>query len=92
MKKLTAVNSSCMIIASISTIKYNLLHFETHKRTFNDWAQGDEDKVLYLKQICLSSIDGNGRNVLHLLVGSGGNGNHHSLLIQQFFQVTTMRT
>ena len=49
-------------------------HFETHKRTFNDWAQGDEDKVLYLKQICLSSIDGNGRNVLHLLVGSGGNG------------------
>jgi hypothetical protein len=50
------------------------LHFETHKRTFNDWAQDDEDKVLYLKQICLSSIDGNGRNVLHLLVGSGGNG------------------
>lgn len=49
-------------------------HFETHKRTFNDWAQDDEDKVLYLKQICLSSIDGNGRNVLHLLVGSGGNG------------------
>lgn len=49
-------------------------HFETHKRTFNDWAQEDEDKVLYLKQICLSSIDGNGRNVLHLLVGSGGNG------------------
>lgn len=49
-------------------------HFETHKRTFNDWTQGDEDKVLYLKQICLSSIDGNGRNVLHLLVGSGGNG------------------
>lgn len=50
------------------------MHFETHKRTFNDWAQDDEDKVLYLKQICLSSIDGNGRNVLHLLVGSGGNG------------------
>lgn len=49
-------------------------HFETHKRTFNDWAQDDENKVLYLKQICLSSIDGNGRNVLHLLVGSGGNG------------------
>lgn len=49
-------------------------HFETHKRTFNDWAEEDEDKVLYLKQICLSSIDGNGRNVLHLLVGSGGNG------------------
>lgn len=58
----------------MSTIKYNLQHFETHKRTFNDWAQEDEDKVLYLKQICLSSIDGNGRNVLHLLVGSGGNG------------------
>ena len=49
-------------------------HFETHKRTFNDWTQDDEAKVLYLKQICLSSIDGNGRNVLHLLVGSGGNG------------------
>ena len=49
-------------------------HFETHKRTFNDWAEEDDDKVLYLKQICLSSIDGNGRNVLHLLVGSGGNG------------------
>lgn len=52
----------------------NQLHFETHKRTFNDWAEGNEDKVLYLKQICLASIDGNGRNVLHLLVGSGGNG------------------
>lgn len=66
----------------VSKLDYRILHpsqvkpehFETHKRTFNDWAQGDEDKVLYLKQICLSSIDGNGRNVLHLLVGSGGNG------------------
>lgn len=66
----------------VSKLDYRILHpsqvkpehFETHKRTFNDWAQDDEDKVLYLKQICLSSIDGNGRNVLHLLVGSGGNG------------------
>lgn len=66
----------------VSKLDYRILHpsqvdpyhFETHKRTFNDWAEGDKDKVLYLKQICLSSIDGNGRNVLHLLVGSGGNG------------------
>lgn len=66
----------------ISKLDYRILHpsqvdpyhFETHKRTFNDWAEGDEDKVLYLKQICLASVDGNGRNVLHLLVGSGGNG------------------
>lgn len=66
----------------VSKLDYRILHpsqvdpyhFETHKRTFNDWAEEDEDKVLYLKQICLSSIDGNGRNVLHLLVGSGGNG------------------
>lgn len=66
----------------VSKLDYRILHpsqvnkmyFEMHQRTFNDWAEEDEDKVLYLKQICLSSIDGNGRNVLHLLVGSGGNG------------------
>lgn len=49
-------------------------HYEINKRIFNDWCDKDLDKVLYLKQVALATLDGNGRNKYHIIVADGGNG------------------
>ena len=66
----------------ISKLPFNVYHindinpvkFEIVKRVFNDWADSDENKIKYLKQLCIAAIDGDGRKKLNILIGSGGNG------------------
>jgi phage/plasmid-associated DNA primase len=54
--------------------KVNPIKLEIVKRIFNDWSQGDKNIEIYLKQLCIAALDGNGRGVFHILIGSGGNG------------------
>ena len=49
-------------------------YYEINKRIFNDWCENNDEKVLYLKQICSAVIDGNGRDTYHIIVANGGNG------------------
>ena len=66
----------------ISKLPFNVYHindvdpmkFEIVKRVFNDWVDGNESKIKYLKQLCIAAVDGDGRKKLNILVGSGGNG------------------
>lgn len=66
----------------ISKLPFNVYHindvdpmkFEIVKRVFNDWADSNENKIKYLKQLCIAAIDGDGRKKLNILIGSGGNG------------------
>lgn len=50
------------------------MKLEIVKRVFNDWVDGNENKIKYLKQLCIAAVDGDGRKKLNILVGSGGNG------------------
>ena len=66
----------------ISKLPFNVHHIndvdpmklEIVKRVFNDWVDGNENKIKYLKQLCIAAVDGDGRKKLNILVGSGGNG------------------
>ena len=66
----------------ISKLPFNVYHindinpvkFEIVKRVFNDWADSNENKIKYLKQLCIAAIDGDGCKKLNILIGSGGNG------------------
>ena len=50
------------------------MKLEIVKRVFDDWTDGNKDKIKYLKQLCIAAVDGDGRKKLNILVGSGGNG------------------
>ena len=52
----------------------NPIKLEIVKRIFNDWSQGDKNIEIYLRQLVIAALDGNGRGVFHILIGSGGNG------------------
>jgi phage/plasmid-associated DNA primase len=47
---------------------------EIIKRIFDDWSQNDTEKKHYLKQLSFAALDGNGRGVFNVIIGSGGNG------------------
>ena len=49
-------------------------HYKTIKTLFNNWCDKDQDKVLYLKQVALATLDGNGRDCYHLIVSDNDNG------------------
>ena len=66
----------------VSKLDYRILHpsqvdetmYEINNRIFSDWADHDDKKLLYLKQVGLAVLDGNGRGVYHIIIASGGNG------------------
>ena len=66
----------------VSKLDYRILHpsqvdetmYEINNRIFSDWAEHDAKKLLYLKQVGLAVLDGNGRGVYHIIIASGGNG------------------
>lgn len=66
----------------VSKLDYRILHpsqvdetmYEINNRIFSDWADHDDKKLLYLKQVALAVLDGNGREVYHIIIASGGNG------------------
>ena len=66
----------------VSKLDYRILHpsqvdetmYEINNRIFSDWADHDAKKLLYLKQVGLAVLDGNGREVYHIIIASGGNG------------------
>lgn len=66
----------------VSKLDYRILHpsqvdetmYEINNRIFSDWADHDAEKLLYLKQVGLAVLDGNGRGVYHIIIASGGNG------------------
>lgn len=52
----------------------NKLMYEFVERIFDDWTEFNENKLTYLKQMNVSAIEGKGRNVYNIIIGSGGNG------------------
>ena len=52
----------------------NKLMYEFVERIFDDWTEFNSDKLSYLKQMNVSAIEGNGRNVYNIIIGAGGNG------------------
>lgn len=52
----------------------NKLMIEIVKRIHNDWAEKDEESIIYLKQLEIAALEGNGRGVYNILKGEGGNG------------------
>lgn len=52
----------------------NKLYWEVIERVLNDWAENDKEKLIYLKQLIISAMDGNGRGAYHIITGPGGNG------------------
>jgi phage/plasmid-associated DNA primase len=66
----------------VSKLDYRILHpsqvdetmYEINNRIFSDWADHDDKKLLYLKQVGLAVLDGDGRGVYHIIIASGGNG------------------
>lgn len=50
------------------------LMYEFVERIFDDWTEFNSDKLTYLKQMNVSAIEGNGRNVYNIIIGAGGNG------------------
>ena len=52
----------------------NKLMYEFVERIFDDWTEYNSDKLTYLKQMNVSAIEGNGRNVYNIIIGAGGNG------------------
>lgn len=47
---------------------------ELHDRIFDDWTEGDDKKIIYLKQLLICAMTGDGHGVLNILIGGGGNG------------------
>lgn len=47
---------------------------ELHDRIFGDWTEGDAQKIIYLKQLLICAMTGDGHGVLNILIGGGGNG------------------
>lgn len=43
-------------------------------RVLNDWSSNDTYKLIYLAQMAVAAIDGNGREVYNIIIGPGGNG------------------
>lgn len=43
-------------------------------RVLNDWSSNDTNKLIYLAQMSVAAIDGNGREVYNIIIGPGGNG------------------
>lgn len=66
----------------ISKINFRMLdpdqtdpyYYNLANKLLNDWMDGNIDKVKYLKQLGISVIDGNGRDVYNIIIGPGGNG------------------
>lgn len=52
----------------------DLYYYNLAKKLLNDWMDGNCEKVKYLKQLGISVIDGNGRDVYNIIIGPGGNG------------------
>lgn len=52
----------------------DLYYYNLANKLLNDWMDGNCEKVKYLKQLGISVIDGNGRNVYNIIIGPGGNG------------------
>lgn len=50
------------------------LHQHQIARIFNDWSNGDNEKLRFLKQVCYAVIQGWGRDKFIVLKGEGGNG------------------
>ena len=49
--------------------------FSTDINAFgNDWSSNDTNKLIYLAQMSVAAIDGNGREVYNIIIGPGGNG------------------
>lgn len=66
----------------ISKINFRMLdpdqtdpyYYNLANKLLNDWMDGNIEKVKYLKQLGISVIDGNGRDVYNIIIGPGGNG------------------
>ena len=66
----------------ISKINFRMLdpdqtdqyYYNLANKLLNDWMDGNCEKVKYLKQLGISVIDGNGRDVYNIVIGPGGNG------------------
>ena len=66
----------------ISKINYKLLHpdltIKSHytliDKLLHDWTNNDEEKIILLKQLGVSVIDGDGRDNYIIIIGAGGNG------------------
>ena len=66
----------------ISKINYKLLHpdltIKSHYTLINkllhDWTDNEDEKVILLKQLAVSVIDGDGRDNYIIIIGTGGNG------------------
>ena len=66
----------------ISKINYSFLspdlvnpaHYQLVNKLFHDWTDGDEEKIVMLKQLGVAVVDGNGRNTYVIILGAGGNG------------------
>lgn len=66
----------------ISKINFRMLdpdqtdqyYYNLANKLLNDWMDGNCEKVKYLKQLGISVIDGNGRDVYNIIIGPGGNG------------------
>lgn len=52
----------------------DLYYYNLANKLLNDWMDGNSEKVKYLKQLGISVIDGNGRDVYNIIIGPGGNG------------------
>ena len=48
--------------------------YKVSQSILSDWSDNDSEKIKYLKQLAIASIDGNGRDVYNIILGSGGNG------------------
>lgn len=44
------------------------------KRIITDWSKDDNNILIYLKQLIISAMDGDGRRTYNIIQGSGGNG------------------
>ena len=66
----------------ISKTDFRLLHpsqaqgfyFGLSKSILSDWIDNDSEKIKHLKQLAIVTIDGDGRDVYNIILGSGGNG------------------
>lgn len=52
----------------------DMYYYNLANKLLNDWMDGNIEKVKYLKQLGISVIDGNGRDVYNIIIGPGGNG------------------
>lgn len=49
-------------------------YYKTIKTLFNNCCDKSQDKVLYLKQVALATLDGKGRDCYHVIVSDNDNG------------------